>query len=424
MNNLDERLYDYLTLQSGPKSIGEINSEKEFQELPRRELAQTLQKLESKNVIFRSLKDGKAYYSVNSSVDSSVDVSEVQLTYQENKEVDCDGYKMKIPDGFEITQEEGRDFVAYLKNEKAEENDWRMGGALITILPSMETPMKLEKEFHLREIYTAVYEVFYWTGTKEAFEALGGEPEFFPVVVETTAGGCIHTSLMENSHHYYFMFYNRNGFKQIHIQVDNIRGTEAMIREKMLQIAEGFVLKNRIEPLMPLNDKTFVNQKIDETTAKKWTKLLKDIRDEYHTLFQMKVNGVEKARIQYESNAGTFLASNAKKRIRTYLKEEADAIDNILAKVLDFYNAQLKLDAANPVLLKIYEEVERFISENENVTVTVDDEELSESVETISDVREQLKSEEIENMLTERTEAEERKKRSERTGNGQKTEKC
>ena len=62
---LNEKIYGYLKEQDKAMSIGEINSSKEFADVSRRTLAQELQQMERQNDLYRSLRNGKAYYSIS-----------------------------------------------------------------------------------------------------------------------------------------------------------------------------------------------------------------------------------------------------------------------------------------------------------------------------------------------------------------------
>ena len=53
--NLKERVYDYLTTLTEPKSIKEINSHEEFKDVERRELASVLIQLQLEDIAFYEL---------------------------------------------------------------------------------------------------------------------------------------------------------------------------------------------------------------------------------------------------------------------------------------------------------------------------------------------------------------------------------
>ena len=66
MSNINERLYDYLTSLTEPKTIKEINDSKEFKNVSRRELGAALTQLQMEDIAFRKVVEGKAYYSADS----------------------------------------------------------------------------------------------------------------------------------------------------------------------------------------------------------------------------------------------------------------------------------------------------------------------------------------------------------------------
>ena len=137
MSSLNEKIFDYLKEQNKELSIGEINSTENFKNVSRRELAQMLQNMERQHDIFRNLKNGKAYYRINGenatvqnqvresindlqrklngcnkientdteeyySEDSfyeKIEAKNINITFDEKKEVVCDNVKRHIAGG-------------------------------------------------------------------------------------------------------------------------------------------------------------------------------------------------------------------------------------------------------------------------------------------------------------------------------------
>lgn len=438
MAYLVEKIYEYLKEQDKAMSIGEINSSKGFTDISRRALAQELQQMERQNDLFRTLKEGKAYYSVTnesavqqnrvrdgiknlqvqlnkeangmsenvifeeSSDDKTLKPANISITYLENKEVSCEKYTMKIPDGFEIIEESGRDFVAYLPNPNMEGYDYNMGGAYIQILPSYETPLKLEREFCLPECYSAVYESVYWSGIRSSMEAIFGEIEYFPIVVDTTSGGVMHTQMGE-SHHYYVMFHMRDGYKQIHFQIDNLFETEEKTREFVVQMANKFTLKNPIERFKKLNSEYFVNKPLTDKLAKEWVDLLNQIYEEQNMWLNLYVNAVEQSRISVEQSEGTYSELKLKQRIRLYVKSRAEMMNRTLETVVDYISKVKTDNLDNPALFTIIDSVKERLDENKVISVEIaENEKIDEVAAMVANVKEYLCSEDIKQVVAAR----------------------
>lgn len=59
-----EEIYEYIKKNNKPLSISEIHEN--INNIPKKELTLILQELNNRNLIYRSIEKGKAYYSINS----------------------------------------------------------------------------------------------------------------------------------------------------------------------------------------------------------------------------------------------------------------------------------------------------------------------------------------------------------------------
>ena len=160
MKSLNERLYDYLSSLTEPKTIKEIKDSEEFKDVPRQEIGAALTQLQLEDIAYRKVVEGKAYYSADPKQGTSrnpmqlfisnmagamnkamnpenpleklfghqfdVEMEDVDLhaadilnvTYEQNKKVVTDEYSILIPDEFVIEENvEERDFIAYLPHK-------------------------------------------------------------------------------------------------------------------------------------------------------------------------------------------------------------------------------------------------------------------------------------------------------------------
>lgn len=337
MSDLNEMIFDYLKEQNKELSIGEINSTENFKNISRRELAQALQCMERQHDVFRNLKNGKAYYHINGentvvqnqvresindlqrklngcnnvknkesgekyledSFYEKIEVKNINITFDEKKEVVCDKYTMKIPDGFKILEEEGRDFVAFLPKKDADDSEYNMGGAYVQILPSINMPLQVDGEYGVLEIYSALNEYAYWTSTRQAMNTLFAESSFYPIVLDTTAGGIIHTEV-GTSQHYYVFFYIRDEYKQIHFVFDDVLGDESEIRSLVIQMSNGFLLNRPFEKIKKLNSEYFLKNELNDNLAKEWGDLLNQKHSEAMGYLRVMAVTVEGSRREAE----------------------------------------------------------------------------------------------------------------------------
>lgn len=408
MSNLNEKIYDYLVEQNKELTIGEINSSESFKSISRREIAQTLQNMEKQHDVFRNLKNGKAYYHVDGksaviqnqvreSIDDlqkklngynnikntdaedsyieesfyeKIEAQNIKITFNEKKEIACDKYTMKIPDGFSIIKEDGRDFVAFLSKKGADDSEYNLGGSYIQILPSISSPMDVETEIHTLELYSALNEYTYWSSTRRLMNAMFSESEFYPIVVDTTAGGMIHTK-MEDVHHYYVLFYVRDEYKQIHFQVEDVLGEETEIRNLVIQMANGFLLNRPLEKFKKLNSEYFLRNKLNDSLAEEWGDLLNQKHSEAMGYLRVMALTVEGSRRDAEEAEGVFSNLKERRRLQCHLQKTTEMINYTFEELYEFISKTKEQNLDNPAYCMVLESVKEIVTDDYKISIEI-----------------------------------------------------
>ena len=413
--SLTERLYKYLAERNCPVSIGEICGEETFSSFTRREVARALQGLAAADDLFRSMKDGRAYYSVNSNeggknaVQKNIDdlqkvlngqgrvnskiqendplksennqnkaVTEILISYMDRIIGISDSYTMQIPDGFKTLEGEDRDFAYYLPNNDIGDSDF----AFIRILPvNGDMEMNESIKYRLQKSYAVYYSgVGFWGGQVKSFSLLFNDVRF----MATEYGACTIT-VMGDTRHYYFYIYCGEKYKQIHLQFDCLSGTNEEFDQKALEIIKGVAAKEPLKELERLNDEVFLPDNITDSVVDKWYKTLEENMHEYNLLYNTEI-AVEKMRMEYEREEGLLSVIKTKIRFRSYIQEFCHNLDSMCPEIIDYWEKLKKRTDDEAILLKAYHYIKEFVDENSAYTITFDDEELTESPKCLKDL--------------------------------------
>ena len=261
-----ERLYDFLAAAKKPMSIGQINAQPEFKSVPRQELARGLQQLASENIAFRSIRQGKAYYSanpaegvsrnpcqqnisnlvnaMNHAFASSQNPELAQIgqafqkledllgsaeetaadfhpfTYKNGTIFDGDNYSIAIPDGFILEKGlENRDFVAWLPG--ADSND--LDDAEIVLYAGVyhQTALdQMDSNLISPQLCAELVKATQWE-TKTQTETFLGHTEWREIPILGHVGG----AYLYNNSNYQIMVGFPSGIKQLRVLIKELGTT-------------------------------------------------------------------------------------------------------------------------------------------------------------------------------------------------------
>ncbi len=458
MKNLDEKLYDYLSAQTEPKSIGEINGAENFRDIPRRELSQILQSLTVQRLARRNLKQGKAYYSFESSdgvdynpaknnieniqaklkgvfnqeeeVDEEVDLSALielmkslsdlseefdfddetpatstdflKLTYDEGIIFENDTYSFAVPDGFVLVS--NPDMNSNESDVNREFIAWlpdpeypdSQDDALIQILPSMETEM-LDSVRDVRNPEIQIVAWKYNIVSKLAKMGMADTMKILDIPTESEAYTCLY-SPDSVRYNYFVHFFPCKKDKQIRIDVKGVKKENEEYSHQMIcELAHGFISKDRPEPIKRLDDASYLEGLITETIAKEWLENLNLKFNEISILTRLNYLLTETLLNNAISSQSNYV--KIKNAIREIMEEARARIEDVLEQTNVFIKAVSKANSGNKPLLNIYLELIKIIEANKVLEYDLEGELLKEEVYRAEETIKIWKTTEIDELL-------------------------
>ena len=168
-----------------------------------------------------------------------------------------DEYSFMIPNNFSIKfGEDDRDFIAYLGNEC---DDFE--NACVVVYSSDVTPYQ-DVELYSIDGFLLAYDYSYWLVIYNDFKALFGDSYYYEVELESGFARvvCAYTEYFTSL---YFVTCINSGYKQIHIQFNDVLGSLDEMLEKAVQIMNGFKVEKEIVVVNDINDERYLNGKVD-----------------------------------------------------------------------------------------------------------------------------------------------------------------
>lgn len=406
MSNMNERLYDYLTSLTEPKTIKEINDSEEFKNVSRRELGAALTQLQREDIAFRKVVEGKAYYSadpkqgtsrnpmqlfigniagaMNRSLnpasplekffDGSMDVEMEAVdthsdeiftaSYNENVVVEAEEYSICIPDGFVLERNvDNRDFIAYLPHP-TEPDEKEM--APITLFAGQRLVNDSFNEIASAE--ARMYALKYMTMSNPALNV-----------------GNIRTFLNNNIAGMYMYFHDMYAY-HLNVYV-SMPGCLKMFRlmfmdvskdseDKVFEFADKWlstiVLKKSFPKINSLKDEKYFNE-FNENIFNEWKDTYKQTMLNIQAVLNFATN-CEVADFKNQRNSGGGSYTLLKKAIRKVVEKVAVEWNENNQYAVDFFNAH-KDKVSTEELIEIYKYLDEQFKIEKNY-IDLDDEEI------------------------------------------------
>ena len=421
-----EKLYDYLKTAGKPLSIGQICGAPEFAGCSRREIAVGLQQLASENIAFRSVREGRAYYSANpaegvsrnpcqqfiSGMASNLNnafaaaqnpelqqmgkmfqilngLSEMLpeqpekgtavFSYDQGLVADCEKYSVAIPDGFRLEMgRDGRDFVAWLPSEDSEDPD----EAQIVLYAGQQgvgTVDKLDPWLICPELMTALIQGTQWQMKTQTDRMLGvSEMQEIPCL------GQVAGSYLYSNNNYQIMLGFPDGIKQMRVLVNEFGMTWQTYHKAVVDWIATMKLKRGFMELEPLNSEKYLP--LNDDNFAKWDVLAAKWVQRISGILNMR-NQTRVVQFRYEQNNGTASMTMLKKDIRQLAETSMTTFEEINREMVAFLKRAAAYDPTQTNLLKL-----RTILQNcqENLSMSFN---LGEDkVEVTSAYRQELKA--------------------------------
>ena len=423
--NLKERVYDYLTTLTEPKSIKEINSHEEFKDVERRELASVLIQLQLEDIAFRKVVEGKAYYSADPKQGTSrnpmqlfianmasamnkslnlanpleqlfghqmeVEMEEVDLhaadilnvTYDQNTKIDTEEYSISIPDGFVVLEnEQERDFIAYLPHpENPDDKDM----APITLFAGQRLVNASFNEIPTAEARMIALQ-----------QMILSTPQFNVAQTRTFQRGDVSGM--------YMYFHDMCAYHlNVHLPMP---GCLKMFRimlmdmpkeheEKVFEFADNWLatiqMKNEFPKPVELDDDKFFHE-FNDDVFEQWKASYEQTVAIAQNIMTLKGN-CEALKFQNAQRNGKGSVTLVKKEIRKFVEEAAHKWAVANAKAMAFFRYH-KDNISFEELLKMY----NFLKEKfaiEEINIHLDDDKISSKVEQLDEFKAEIETTEI-----------------------------
>lgn len=408
-------------------SITEITEKLKIED--RKEVTKVLQNLKNQGTIYRNLKEGKAYYSLNNekgegknasqksidliqmvldnignqgksieeltSEEGDINASEIKFKYTENLKYENDEYKMLIPDSFEIEEETGRDFTAYLYNPKKEDLDL----AFITIYSSIRRPYEdEEQEKGIQEVKSAIYDYSFWTSAYQMHKLMGGNPIYTSVNLNSGRAS-LTIEEIDSFYNFYFVCFMKKAIKQIRIVIKDVKGTLEELTNIAIQIMNGISLKENVNPFKDLNDTKFMSKKLTSKGITEWVNIMKEINTNLETHFKVAAYAdVEKTKIMQAEER--YKESDLEKDIRNRIKENISIFEKYFMQAKEFIEKARENNIDNIMMLPAYKELKDFYNANSKKEFSAgEDFKIVEESEEAKRIYKEIFNKEIENLI-------------------------
>lgn len=416
MEELDGKISKLLEAKKQSMPISEIT--KEIKDASKQEITRKLSEMNRQGIIYRKIKEGKSYYSINPedgegrnalqehinkiaflnsenkqdlndfnktneslgiNTNSNgledveimnifklgfVDLDPKNLEYNKNICFENDTYKMKIPDSFEyLPSVNDRDFIAYLpKKNLPKKLSYEEGGANIIIYSSTIIPF-LNNKKRIAEAKRMLYDVVFWNGGYTLFERLGGEPEYKAVDLKSGRTGVIYMKF-GTAHNFYFMCCLKNGFKQMRIVIEGVNGTKEEIEKIAIALMNKFEVKEQVNDFYELDDKKYLTNNISKDLVNDWVSNIKGIQISLNEYFQIFAKLLS-LKMNVMKSKDIFNLVKFKSEIRDELKKYVLLIEKHIKNGENFINHLKSIKSPNDLTVPIYYCFKQFLKRKE-----------------------------------------------------------
>ena len=419
MNSLNELIYQYVSEQKEPVTIGMVASIEELKGRSRREIGAILLQLQRERAIFRTVKDGKAYYSISAGASLNptqqyidnvqnalnnalgmtanpelqqakeligalnelggaledaikeehvVNTDIFNLNYSEGKKVSCEEFTANIPDGFRLLEgQEGREFIFYYPTEETSDEDY--AASPIVFFAGQSHPQNNVDKFHLPETIEYIVENSAWQSMGQ-LDQIFGKSELTRLNLENIKGYYIY----QDSHpgvNYQINIVYRGGYKQLRVMVNCIvTDEEKEASNKMVsQWLSSIVLKEEFPKRKALSDGSFFGKSLTKKAIDEWF----EYADQWINQYKIRSNAGMQAEIaKYNYNNQRFSFVKAKSLLTVYMQENVDAYNMLLKEIEALLLEKSESGCASDKLLYLYEKAKE-IASLEEFNTNIDD---------------------------------------------------
>lgn len=424
MSRISDEVYNYLYYQNEPVEFGEIVKNALSGSLSRKETFDILRELQGDDKVFRSIKSGKAYYSIHSEQGESMnplrkynaqysgglynplasllgsltqiteedeteeqDLSTYELSFDFGKEYECAAYTVGIPDACVLNKNsENREFVAWIPDETNPEDE----NASPCIFMSSENianddinTLKTKEEFLAIMKIVLHQSANLLTNIIDAtcFHSINFPEDSGIGVCELLFSGCWHANVIAPS---------ENELVILRVQLNNLKLKDRELADQVVtKWLKTFKLKNPKKFLKQLDDVTYMSMPLNQESLMQYdadvTEYLKHIEVARNT----NINQV----IQNAQESGNKSIDQIKLEIKSELFESADIRAGIYRRIVKTVTSLAEKNPDSPLIADLYTKaISHFIDKEE---LTVNDEIILVPVNGFEEIKASFKTKEI-----------------------------
>ncbi len=387
-----EKLYDFLTSAGKPMTIGQIHTQPEFRAFTRQEVARGLQQLASENIAFRSVREGKAYYSANPSegvsrnpcqqniyhiaaamnqalnrvqnpemsamgklfdalgqneeAQEAPDMDVIPFTYHDGRVAECGNYTIAIPDGFGLEMgKENRDFMAwYPQSAAGDPEEARIvlfAGALNSQPGSSLAPCQV-----CPEVYAALIKASQWAIKTQMDRILGVND-----LVEIPMTGQVSGSYLYSNNNYQIMLGLPEGIKQMRVLInDPVSGWKPYHQAVVDWIA---TIKPHSAFAKPEVLDSDCYLPLTRETLERWTEAVDSSFSRISAIQNLTIQARIK-QFEYERQNGTESATLLRKDIRAIAQNALPSVEAVCEEIAAFLKRARGADPYCRLLLEVH----------------------------------------------------------------------
>ena len=291
-----------------------------------------------------------------------------RVTYEEKLSVRGNGYRMDIPDGFEILEgEENRDFIAYLPNKECPEEYLE---SEFIIYAGKKQANEAMNQFRLPLEYSAVV-----TGLSGAMRGLFASTRT-EMVERPELPGAIVYGFDSNVLHANGFFGMDGCIQMMRVQISKVNTRTKAEHELLIKkLFERMYADHPVQILSSLTDEKYVNMSLDGKEFKEWKQLAEDYVSHILTGRNLQQQGLVTA-FQNDQEAMRADVAKFKNDLKDMLQSICDHIEAELKKAEYLYLLKSAAYPGHKNLSEMKEAVKSFIDSTEQY-VNLDGERIS-----------------------------------------------
>lgn len=422
MSRISDEVYNYLYYKNEPVEFGEIVKNALSGSLSRKEVSDTLRELQSEDKAFRSIKSGKAYYSVHSEQGEAMnplrknnsqysgglfnpfaslfgqlaqaaaedeedtedrDLSAYDLSFDYGKNYECAAYTVGIPDACVLNKNsENRDFLAWIPDETDPEDE---NVSPLILMSSENLANEAISGLKIKEAAQIVIKIV----ADNLANTLGSSScHVIAFPEESGVGSCV--LMYSGCWHAYTLAMAENEIVRLRAQFNNLKLKDREVADRVvLEWLKTFRLKKPKTFLRELDDASYATMPLNQENVSQYDADITQYLNYVDAARNMSINQA----VQSAQQSGNKSVAQIILDIKSELFESADCKANIYRKIAKTVTSLAVKNPENPLVADLYTKAISHLTDKEELTV--DDEKIFAPVTGIEEIKASFKTKEI-----------------------------